>query len=84
MTCNDVLYVVYYYTVNVGCCVKGSVVHGNCQQCLVAEWLGLSVTVSEYSSMKTIYLELKFTWKIYCSVALRLCFNKPALIIYLD
>ena len=25
--------------------VKGSVVHGNRQQCLVAEWLGLSVTV---------------------------------------
>ena len=45
MSCNDVLYVVYYYTVNVGCCVKGSVVHGNCQQCLVARWLGLSVTV---------------------------------------
>ena len=44
MSCNDVLYVVYYYTVNVGC-VKGSVVHGNRQQCLVAEWLGLSVTV---------------------------------------
>ena len=43
-SCNDVLYVVYYYTVNVGCCVKGSVVHGNRQQCLVAEWLGLSVT----------------------------------------
>ena len=35
----------YYYTVNVGWCVKGSVVHGNRQQCLVAEWLGLSVTV---------------------------------------
>ena len=34
-----------YYTVNVGCCVKGSVVHGNCQQCLIAGWLGLSVTV---------------------------------------
>ena len=45
MSCNDVLYVVYYYTVNVGCCVVGSVVHGNRQQCLVAEWLGLSVTV---------------------------------------
>ena len=45
MSCNDVLYVVYYYTVNVGCCVKGSVVHGNRQQCLVAEWLGLSVTI---------------------------------------
>ena len=34
-----------YYTVNVGCCVKGSVVHGNRQQCLIDEWLGLSVTV---------------------------------------
>ena len=45
MSCNDVLYVVYYYTVNVGCCVKGSVVHGNRQQCLVARWLGVSVTV---------------------------------------
>ena len=44
MSCNDVLYIVYYYTVNVGCCVKGSVVYGNRQQCLVAEWLGLSVT----------------------------------------
>ena len=45
MSCNDVLYVVYYCTVNVVCCVKGSVVHGNRQQCLVAKWLGLSVTV---------------------------------------
>ena len=45
MSCNDVLYVVYYYTVNVGCCVKGSVVHGNRQQCLVTGWLGLRVTV---------------------------------------
>ena len=30
---------------NVGWCVKGSAVHHCCQQCLVAEWLGLSVTV---------------------------------------
>ena len=45
MSCNDVLYVMYYYTVNVGCCVKGSVVHGNHQQCLIVKWLGLSVTV---------------------------------------
>ena len=30
---------------NVGWCVKGSSVHRFCQQCLVAEWLGLSVTV---------------------------------------
>ena len=50
LSCNDVLYVVYYYTVNVGCCVIGivvqsSAVHGNRQQCLVAGWLGLSVTV---------------------------------------
>ena len=30
----------------VGWCIKGSVVHRNCQQCLVTEWLGLSVSVS--------------------------------------
>ena len=29
---------------NVGWCVKGSIVHHNRQQCLVAEWLGFSVT----------------------------------------
>ena len=30
---------------NVGWCVKGSAVHHSYQQCLVAEWLGLSVIV---------------------------------------
>ena len=30
---------------NVGWCVKGSAVHRSRQQSLVAEWLGLSVTV---------------------------------------
>ena len=30
---------------SVGWCVKGSAVHHCCQQCLVAEWLGLIVTV---------------------------------------
>ena len=30
---------------NVGWCVKGSAVQDRYQQCLVAEWLGLSVTV---------------------------------------
>ena len=30
---------------NVGWCVKGSVVQRSRRQCLVAEWLGLSVTV---------------------------------------
>ena len=30
---------------NVGWCVKDSAVHRSRQQCLVAEWLGLSVTV---------------------------------------
>ena len=30
---------------NVGWCVKGSEVHHSRQQCLVAEWLGLSVIV---------------------------------------
>ena len=30
---------------NVGWCVKGSTVHHCHQQCLTAEWLGLSVTV---------------------------------------
>ena len=44
MSCNGILYVMYY-TVNVGWCVKSSVVHRNRQKCLVAEWLGLSVTV---------------------------------------
>ena len=30
---------------NVGWCVKGSAEHHSCQQCFVAEWLGLSATV---------------------------------------
>ena len=37
-SCNIILY-------NVGWCVKGSAVHRSRQQSLVAEWLGLSVTV---------------------------------------
>ena len=41
---NDVRYSVLLYC-NVGWCVKGSVLHRNRQQCLVAERLGLSVTV---------------------------------------
>ena len=41
MSFNDVLYVMYYYIVM----LVGSVVHCNHQQCLVAERLGLSVTV---------------------------------------
>ena len=38
---NDVLYVMYYYNAM----LDSSVVHRNHQQCLVAEWLGLRVTV---------------------------------------
>ena len=37
------LCIIIYF--NVGWCVNGSVVHRNCQQCLVAEWLGLTVAV---------------------------------------
>ena len=40
-----VIYVLYVMYCNVGWCVKGSAVHHRHQQCLVAEWLGLSVTV---------------------------------------
>ena len=50
--------------INVGCCVKGSVVHGNRQQCLVAEWLGLSVTVRVRARARGMHFSFFFFFSV--------------------